>query len=414
MSECFCSIVFYISKVLIIVEKEGCVLSKKYNRVVMLLSILTVLIVGCQEAPQEVKDFVKHKEEIQNGDKTNIQQGNDVQIKHGELEYDTIEHIFETLDQISQKKYENLVIKKNISIQKPERCSYLRFRVIEGFDKNYKELFPYYIGEEYNEQYIESGEDLDPPGPEYRNDKNEFIAGIGNQGFFMYRKWNVSSLNDYEEVEAFEIMNDYEDRSYSLKDGEMKISEAIKKSETFLKDWCEKSGDLSYMPRTITIYKKIGAEEYLYKVDFQKEYKCMPFFSLLTGDQNLDQKDRIMLDTTQIYIEDHGNICGFFNQEILEYIETIQEYDKIISLDCALDLVSEILASYQIYEIKEITLEYALKYGENYQKINAGMEFEAKPYWVIYFDMTKDREIFSMVDCATGDVTFVNKAPKEG
>lgn len=36
------------------------------------------------------------------------------------------------------------------------------------------------------------------------------------------------------------------------------------------------------------------------------------FFSLLTGDQNLDQKDRMMLDTTQIYIEDHGNICGFF------------------------------------------------------------------------------------------------------
>lgn len=94
-------------------------------------------------------------------------------------------------------------------------------------------MFPYYIGEEYNEQYIESGEDLDPPGSEYRNEKNELIAGIGNQGFFMYRKWNVSSLNDYEEVEAFEIMNDYEDRSYSLKDGEMKISEAIKNRKPF-------------------------------------------------------------------------------------------------------------------------------------------------------------------------------------
>lgn len=389
-------------------------MSKKYNRIIVLLSILTVLIVGCQEAPQEVKDFVKHKEEIQNDDKTEIQQDDDVQVKHGDLKYDTIEHIFETLDQISQKKYENLVIKKNISVQKPELCSQLKLRVVEGFDKNYETLFPYYIGEEYNEQYVNFIEELYPPGPEYRDDKNGVIAGIGDNGFFLYEKRDMLSLDGYEEVESFEIINDYEDRSYLLKDGEMKISEAIQKSEIFLKDWCEKSGDFSYMPYVITVYKKTGIEEYLYKVDFQKEYKHIPFFSLLTGDENLDQKERIMLSTTWLYIEDHGQISCFVNPEILDYIGTIQEYDKIISLDCALDLVSDMLADYQIYEVKEITLEYALKYGENYQKISAGMEFEAKPYWVIYFDMTENQEIFSMIDCATGDVIFVNKAPKEG
>lgn len=397
-------------------------MSKKYNGIIVLLSILAILIVGCQEAPQEVKDFVKHKEEIQNNDKTETQQDDDVQIKHGDLKYDTIEHIFETLDQISQKKYENLVIKKNISVQKPELCSQLKLRVVEGFDKNYETLFPYYIeyvGEEYNEQYVNFIEELYPPGPEYRDDKNGIIAGIGDNGFFMYEKKNMLSVDGlslygYEEVESFEIINDYEDRSYLLKDGEMKISEAVQKSEIFLKDWCEKSGDLSYMPRTITVHKKTGIEEYLYEINFQKEYNHIPFFSLLTGDENLDQKERIALFTTSLYIEDHGQISYFVNPEILDCIGTIEEYDKIISLDCALDLVSDMLADYQIYEVKEITLEYALKYGENYEIIRAGMEFEAKPYWVIYFDMTKDQEVFSMIDCVTGDVTFVNKSLKEG
>ena len=89
-----------------------------------------------------------------------------------------------------------------------------------------------------------------------------------------------------------------------------------------------------------------------------------------------------------------------------------------------MSLLSEKLSGYRQREIIGIELVYVAEMKENIEQVGENEKtqrenapwsllcsydvIELKPYWAVYFDLTKLHEAVGFIDCISGDVEFVN------
>lgn len=327
------------------------------------------------------------------------------------IQFDTIAHIFDTAKEVMEKPYANLRFNRKLELTEPECCGKLRFRVVKGFDQEYKTLFPKYAGDDYDEKYISVKPNIVPKGPDYENEATGEQISVGENGFFAY-KVNVPAAAV---TDTILMENGYEDSTVALADGEIRLSEAAKRAQEIADTFTDAVGDSPYRLYKANILQNEETGKNILKFTFQVQYGDIGLHCM---NDSLENDGFQVYYATEIYIESKEEY-HIINQQLYETPVMEEEFDRIVTLETALKLVTDKLADYHVYDVEGIALEYQLSSVKNRKEdrgkvTEPGEEYTAVPYWVIYLDITDDQEVYASVNCETGKIKFINRANWEG
>lgn len=225
---------------------------------------------GCQQTPKEVQEEIDYKKQVSARMDTTAENGVGTEDDTGtapEIQFGTIANIFRTAKKAMDKPYENLRFRKELVLVKPERCGKLKFRVVKGFDQEYKTLFPKYIGDTYDEKNINLKTNVIPKGPDYLDTKTGEQASIGENGFFAYRLDVPASAV----TETILMVNGYDDQIVELKDGEIRLSEVAKRAQDIVDEFGSIVGNGNYSLFKVNILRNEETGKELLKFSFQAE-----------------------------------------------------------------------------------------------------------------------------------------------
>lgn len=375
-------------------------------RNVLIIIFLIFGLIGCEKTPQEVNNNIN-----QNTSQSNYKEEHQIDDN---LEYDTIDNILKTLDNVMSDSYSNITFEYNFDINKPGEIAQNKFIQVSNFNDNYLEVIKSFVGNSFDEKNIYWNDRLDPPGPQYDDKEKDIHFGMGNDGFYYYshNEFLINISNGiYIEVERIPLRIEYEDHSYVLIDGEMKISEAIERAEVCAEELKSFSKDIELIPSEVIVYQTDDGY-YVYNILFTKSYNNLYFSNYFYDYYSIKDKFIMALET-EILIESKEKPGVIRNASgIIEYVETVKKYDEIITFECATKLVENLLSSYTKYKVQYVNLETKLKLlgkGENYDPTDytAGNIYLSKPCWVFYLDLTPNKEVYVTVDLESGEVDFI-------
>ena len=409
-----------------------------YTAVILLLG---VGITGCNKAAEQAGNSNQMQETQQAGDNSNqaqetqqagnsnqaqktqqigdnSKQAKEVQfISSSGKSYDTIENIFANMDNslsdLASHRYENLKSNEKLSVEKPEHVGKAVMKIADNFNTQAETLFREYAGETYNKAYYSdgiaaSGEKQSVPiGPEYDDSANKIHMGIADKGFFMYEKEEAFCGNSREEDTSFYLTKEYEDADYQLKDGKLKLSEIIAKADAEADKWEAYQDNISLKPYYVCVKKdaKTGANSF--EILYQQTYGNVDIWGHAPEDSQSEEVNYNRASSLSVMVNSVNGEVSLTNQYNAE-MQMQDEYDTIISFDKALELLDETVAGLTLPSIKKVGLEYMLSGGVQKQgeKVPAGSEYEAVPYWIMYFAQAENNYIYATVDCKTGEVKY--------
>ena len=360
-------------------------------------------LVGCAKTPQEVKDEINKIDNPETKKNT---------VNNIELEYDTIKNIFKTIDKVTATNYDNLTFSHKFNINKPKQIGVMRFHQINNFLDHYKDIVKDFVGTSFNEKYLKL--DLNYiPTVDYDDKDKKIIFTMRGKGYMCYisdiqYKYFSGAQYDVTEVEEISLMQEYKDKSYKLQDGQMKISEAVIMAQNYVEQIVSKYDTFQWIPNKVIVYKDTNGR-YFYDICFCKAYKNL-YFSTTYSRHNYINMPYMAMDANNVMIASKVSPIFFRNNSgIIEYEETVQNYDKIITFECATKLLSKKLSSYKAYEVQYISLENRLILKSNLKDSEIIIDpynFEADNIYDL--DLTPDGGVYAMVDCITGEIEFVD------
>ena len=336
-------------------------------------------------------------------------------ISGSEESYDTVENIFSnmdnSLDDLASHKYENIKSSEKLNIAQPEHVGKAVMKIADNFNSQAENVFQKYAGETYNADYCSAGIDVDGvkkyklTGSEYNDKANNHLMQIENNGYF-WSEYNgvLSEYTNYAEEgnEHFLLTEQYQDKSYRLKDGIMKLSEIIAKADKEAEKWAAYQGNIGLKP--YEVYVDTDQKTGISKVGISY---CQTYgnaeISISVADK--DSEQAYYNSTYSMYVavdsvKEPVSLMNWYNADM----EMQEEYDTIISFDEALKLLDETVADISVSAIKKVGLEYVISSDETEKIVGdlAGAEYEATPYWVIYAGSLSH----ATVDCKTGEVKY--------
>ena len=315
--------------------------------------------------------------------------------------------------ELQAHKYENLSIHKNAIIQMPECCGKVVMKVPDDFNALAETLFQKYVGDTYNKKYwsdgvkAEGGKNYNIIGPEYDDKKNKIHMGIADNGYFMYEYDEAFSSGEGEkEWKDYYLTENYEDVTYWLKDGKMKLSEILEKADKEAHKWEEYQENINLKPYYVRVEtdKKTGLSSI--EISYQKMFNNASIFSFSPMNAETDRVSYLRADGMYIEVNSVKEPVSFIHNDSAKvYMQ--EEYDEMISFEQALELLNETLEGISVPSIKEAGLEYLfVNDEENGYDVLPGKEYAATPYWVVHFDFNLDNQVYATIDCKTGEVNY--------
>ena len=377
---------------------------------IILSTFILSTLVGCAKTPQEVKDEINKKQ----GFTEKITNTNP------DLEYDTIDHIFESINDVKTQSFDNLKFTHEFEINKPDEIREMKFHQINNFLDNYKEVTKHFVGNSFNEKYLNL--DLNGiPTVEYNDKGKKIYFVMRGKGYVCYisdiqYEFYEESQNDVTKVEEISLMQEYEDKSFELRDGNMKISEAVNLAQDYVEQTISKYDTFQWIPSNVIICKD-DKGRYLYDIYFIKAYKNLYLSTTYSKNKDIKTPYMAIYENNVMIAAKDSPIFFRNNSGIIECEETIQDYDKIITFECATKLLSKKLSSYKEYEVQYVSLENKLVFKGNRKDLDiiygpynfqADNDYESKPCWTFYLDLTPGGGVYAMVDCITGEIEFVD------
>ncbi len=332
------------------------------------------------------------------------------------LEKKTLQEIWSKWDETLAEKYENISFASDLSLEQPDNVYIAKLiQAADVLEKEQQILDAYIPKERYQKKYYKKEAGTNPPGPEYSDTKTGEWFGLGDNGFLNYEKNKYVGEYESEIEETIFLNRPYKDKKVMLRDGEILLSEAVTLADEQIKKW-ESLVPNDYTARVrkvdICVSSKVSQKKVL---RFYYE-KCFKKINILTDQRVLTTDADIPLSVEYIpCFDDVVTVAsvkeaeGFnTNAGVVYEKEVVKELPQIISLEGALEKVSEVMAAYHMNTVKKITLSYRLcnSQGELCQH-GAGTIYETNPCWVFYFNEKKDSEEFAIVDCQTGSVDYI-------
>ena len=383
----------------------------KFAFKITLVCLTLITFTSCTVAPpSEVIDDINRKNSREKDDERN-----------DEIKYDTLENIYDSIDEVLSQEYENLKLHNSININRPKELPVLDLEQVSNYDKKFDTIANALIHQDrFNKKYIDYTPNTTPPGPEYKDTATGEHLGVGDNGFVYYEAPGFTMRSDTQLVKTV-YLNDKDEiqKSYELKDGVMKVSDAITKAEEFLENtWQPISDDLPYIIDYINICKL--EDKYFYEIALAKNYKDVYINNIF----NLCKDIHLVCFENTIIIDSTENISNFAVTMGTAFVkEEVATEDKYVTLESALDMVRKKLAEYEIFDILSIQLRYAPKIlreeeddvDELMIRGDAGAKLEARPHWAFVLDMTPGYEKVIWIDAITGEMRmmFNNVAPED-
>jgi hypothetical protein len=370
---------------------------------------LLLLFTACQKAPKEVLENVK------NVDKT-------VQAEKN-LDYDTLENIYKTIDGVKSNTYDNLIFSSNFSINMPKSIGSLSFKQAENFYKKNKSLFKKFVKDINGDVKIDT--EVHPPGMVYDDVEGKETFSLCENGFFYYEKYKYESwlnvengnLDSYTLIDEIFLRKDKLDQTFEWKNNTFSLNDIIETATIYSKELSSTYDGMDWIPESIEVYQHKGGE-FFFQVSFIKSYHDVHIFysdwknkADSVKEPYVEVYQPIMVIDSALEVILVDNYPG-----VIEYVKTKETYDKIITLAHAMEKLSSHLSSYRKYEVQWISLEYRLvlessevldKDDLSINEFAAGSTYQTRPCWTIYLDNNSNKSVFAMVDCVTGEVEFV-------
>ena len=93
---------------------------KNLKRIIILFILSAVMLTGCQSTPDSVKNKANKYTKSENVDEDKIS-------------YVTLDHLMDNKEKVLSAKYQNLELKKSITVEKPESVSVLKLQLYDNF-----------------------------------------------------------------------------------------------------------------------------------------------------------------------------------------------------------------------------------------------------------------------------------------
>lgn len=378
------------------------------------------MICGCQEVPKEVQDNIAQRKELKGKQEKEVIDDSDIEEEKGP-EYASLEGVKENYKNIYNKTFTNISIGKDctIKIPKVESIGVQEMQVMNSFVEQHPDLIKNFVGDSFDASYLHEDTDSEPPGPEYEDKRNATYCGVADSGFTFFTKEDDMDLNSFSLVKEYYLANGYENKEYEMKDGKLSVEKAVERAKQLQKQWTSQTGDGEYRLYKCNVCQASDRTTYFYQIQFQKLQDQMPIMQLTPGFEDLQKKEfknSVSMQYLEIYIDSwkEDPFC-FSNQCIIKKTKEREKYDKIITLDAALQRLSKMLAEYRVNKITSISLEYLMSSEED--EVGAiqepGEKFLIRPVWMIAFDLKEEQEIYAIIDCKTGAISYVNRGEVE-
>lgn len=364
--------------------------------------LLLLLLYGCAPVPEEVVTRIQQKENRQTEERT--QTG---------MEYDSIEHIADEIENVKAKTYDNVSFAEDVDIQLPETIVQSVLKQKDDFLTNEEQVVKDFVGSTYQKKYVYTDERTDPPGPEYHDKKNQIYFGMGDNGFYTTMRKEVYQ-GGYEEIRKEGILStEMLNEKCHLTDRDITVREAVQIAQAYVDKLCEKYHDLKWVPISVRItYNTEGYD--LVTVDFVKTIGNISF-PYVYPVYDKPSFPYLFSMTTFIEIGSTDGIPSIDNMIGIQEVKEINEVKKILTFQSVMDHVSELLASYSKKKVKKVSMEHIiLKRDEPFDKEHsflnwkAGTMYETRPCWMVYFHTELEKEEYVIVDALSGDMQYIN------
>lgn len=343
---------------------------------------------------------------------------NDDPVSQGMISYDNYgAEISSYADKIWESDLVNIntdSLKLNCSV--PEEIGRYQVICIDGFQNKSELLFEKYIpSDSFDESNITDDQTTYPYGPSYADNSGAGVS-VGCTGFFSY---NTSNNIDTDNITP--KVSDYINGTAG---SSISIDNAVRVADEFVEDFVNASGFPNILKAdTATEYISDDGNSII-EVRYNNLYKNLPVFSMISANNELSFEMATIPAASALYDTDSNTINRFTVQYGFEDHILIETYSEIISPEKALSLFSEALSERLRYDAVGMELVYCPVYIDNIEQSDGITHreaapwsnvcsydvFELTPYWAVYIDVTPSKEIYGLINCATGDVEFVNNS----
>lgn len=359
---------------------------KKNKFMVMLLLLSCILAGGCTDDKSEQDTIEKMGEE-------------------SSVKRQTLGEIWDTWDEVLEKKYKNIEVSPELCLEKPEEAGVFCFVQSDDIVARKEQIFDEFIPKDrrIKRYYRESDPRMQPNGPEYVNKKSGEHLYLGNTGFFNYQKRPVEDYDETMLVETVSLRRPYVDKKYMLEDGEILLGDAVKLAEALVERWEDTVDyDLGTRAHKVDIYSSKG--KHILVFSFEKYYKGINIMTDMDMNKDRQTNEVSCYDDEVVVTSCKGADAYVSTTGIIYKRRMIKKLDQIVSLESALNQIEGKMAG----QIERITLSYRL-YNPQVGScgIEGGAEYVSKLYWVFYFCEETGNEHYAMVDCRTGEAEYV-------
>ena len=324
---------------------------------------------------------------------------------------------------ILSMKLDNFSFTDSIELNIPDKVGKYQLVCMDHFQDKAEDVFKTFAPEgTYSKANISETPNTYPLGPDYSDPENGVLMSVGCTGFF-YRVKPADQMTEAQRntVTSFESGSSVRTADKAAMDS--RAAELIGKVRELNEKYSSLAGGISCSePFTFIEHSDSG----VFEINNRTVFREIPINQIMKRNSSEDGSlfSPYSYYYTTAFYDDKGELLSYRESGAFEEYKTVEEYDSILSPEKAVSLLSEKLSGYRQREIIGIELVYVAEMKENIEQVGENEKtqrenapwsllcsydvIELKPYWAVYFDLTKLHETVGFIDCISGDVEFVN------
>ena len=370
------------------------------KKAIAVLCLAAMMLTSCTDVPDTVKDRAENSSVTESMESK----------ADSDLVFDTVENVTKNAASVLGNKYQNIVLPKSIDIPiASEAYTFSASRETDDADVSalLDEFTMDYVGEKpeivHPSGIIPKGFDaaisrrlgLEPsyeePDPEEQQpdiDPKYCLVADGIDRYhiemyssrtifaYLFSDWHYSYLSDYSSA-VYDLASDSIDGiSYKVAEQDYPIDEAVSYAEEFMHDTLMKYliNDDAVKPEKVYVFD-LKNDNKAYYISLRHYIGDLPVSS--SGEGEMMQPHMAGCEL-YLAVEEPGKIGKISNSRYFS-VSDKQKIDKLITLESAIAHAESVLAPFEVYKVKKISLEYCAR--EDSCGKQSGYEYH--PMWCL-------------------------------